>query len=43
MGAESSKPKQSNEIENSPMPIPLPVLTRQMILDLQRSNLKKNL
>lgn len=41
MGAESSKPKQSNEIENSPMPIPLPVLTRQMILDLQRSNLKK--
>lgn len=43
MGAESSKPKQSNQIvKNSPMPVPLPVLSRQMILDLQRANLKRN-
>lgn len=43
MGAKSSKPKQLNQIvKNSPMPVPLPVLTRQMILDIQRAKLKGN-
>lgn len=43
MGAKSSKPKESNQIvKSSPTPVPLPVLTRQMILNIQRSVLKGN-